>query len=49
MVKAVILDSGPLGLLCHASPPPQALVCQRWAADLKAAGHRVLIPESTPT
>lgn len=47
MVKVVVLDSTPLGLL--AAPPriPAAAACTAWADSLLAAGHRVVIPEIT--
>lgn len=45
MSAAVVLDSGPLGLLSnpHASANPTA--CRAWLADLLAAGRRVIVPE----
>ena len=45
MAKLVVLDAGPLGLLCDPRPHPGAVACRQWARDLLAAGHRVLIPE----
>ena len=47
MAKIVVLDAGPLGLLCDPRPRPDAVACRRWATDLLAAGHRVIIPEIT--
>ena len=47
MAKTVVLDSGPLGLLCDPRPRPDALACRQWARDLITAGHRVFIPEIT--
>ena len=43
----ILLDAGPLGLLCH--PKPSALVagCRQWAASLNAAGRRIIVPEIT--
>lgn len=44
MVKVIVLDSTPLGLL--AGPPnPPGTACTAWADGLLAAGHRVVIPE----
>lgn len=47
MVKAVFLDSGPLGLLSNPNNTPQPVACRRWATDLEAAGHRLIVPEIT--
>jgi hypothetical protein len=43
--RVVVLDSTPLGLLANPTPGVLAARCQRWAADLAAAGVRVLVPE----
>lgn len=45
MSKVVLLDAGPLGLLC--APPNRANVatCARWLAGLITAGVRVVVPE----
>jgi predicted nucleic acid-binding protein len=45
MSAAVVLDSTPLGILCHPRNPPQAMACRQWVDDLLAAGRRVVIPE----
>jgi hypothetical protein len=42
---AVVLDSTPLGILCHPRSPPHVLACRQWLADLLAAGRRVIVPE----
>lgn len=47
MVKVVFLDSGPLGLLANQKNTPQPVACRQWAADLEAAGHRLIVPEIT--
>jgi predicted nucleic acid-binding protein len=44
-VKVVVLDSTPLGILCHPRQPPHALACRQWLTDLVAAGARVIVPE----
>jgi len=44
-MTAVVLDSGPLSLLCHPRNPPHAAACRQWLAALRAAGRRVIIPE----
>jgi predicted nucleic acid-binding protein len=45
MSAAVVLDSTPLGILCHPRNPPQAMVCRQWVNLLLAAGRRVIVPE----
>ncbi len=47
MSAAVVLDSTPLGILCHPRTRPHVLACRRWLADLFAAGRRVIVPEIT--
>jgi predicted nucleic acid-binding protein len=42
---AFVLDSTPLGILCHPRSPPHVLTCRQWLADLLAAGRRVDVPE----
>jgi predicted nucleic acid-binding protein len=42
---AVVVDSTPLGILCHPRNPPHVLACRQWLADLLAAGRRVIVPE----
>jgi len=42
---AVVLDTTPLGILCHPRNPPHAVACRQWLADLLAAGRRVILPE----
>jgi predicted nucleic acid-binding protein len=41
----IVLDSGPLGLLCDPRLRPDTLACRRWAHDLLNAGHWVYIAE----
>lgn len=43
----VLIDSGPLGFLTNPNQTRKASACRKWAADLKAAGHRIIIPEIT--
>lgn len=42
---AVVLDSTPLGILCHPRNPPLVMACRQWVADLLTAGRRVIVPE----
>src|ERR1700681_1616589 len=44
---AVVLDTGPLGLLTAPPRRPEARACSHWLADLVAARHRIVIPEIT--
>jgi len=45
VVKVVLLDSAPLGLLTDPKSTRAAVACRAWAHGLKAAGHRVVVPE----
>lgn len=45
MKPVVLLDSGPLGLLCHTRRSAVTSACQQWLAALLSAGRRVLVPE----
>jgi predicted nucleic acid-binding protein len=40
-----VLDTGPLGTLCHPHNPPHAHACRQWLAGLQAAGRHVIVPE----
>jgi predicted nucleic acid-binding protein len=41
----VILDSSPLGLLCHPRKSAVSLACKRWLTSLTRIGRRVIVPE----
>ena len=43
--RAVVLDSGPLGLVTNPRPSPQNLACSDWMQALIEAGITVVIPE----
>lgn len=43
--EIVVLDSGPLGWLCHPKNPPNAAACRRWAKRLRESGRRIILPE----
>jgi predicted nucleic acid-binding protein len=42
---AVLLDAGPLGLLCNPNKSPQPLAFRAWLAAFLAASRRVILPE----
>ncbi len=44
-MSVVVLDSTPLGILCHPRNPPKVMACRQWVNDLLAAGRRVIVPE----
>jgi len=45
VVKTIILDAGPLGLLADTRTIPVVVACKQWANDLLAAGHQLIVPE----
>ena len=45
MSDAIVIDSTPLGILCHPRRPPHVLTCRQWVTGLLAAGRRVILPE----
>lgn len=45
MSRAVLLDSGPLGLITNPGASPPAEACGRWVANAIAGGAVVLVPE----
>jgi hypothetical protein len=45
MTRAVLLDSGPLGLVTAPSRRPDARAGAAWLAGLKAGGNRIILPE----
>ncbi|HWG47543.1 MAG TPA: nucleic acid-binding protein [Gemmataceae bacterium] len=45
MKPVVLLDSGPLGLLCHSRRSSVTVACEQWLAALLASARRVLVPE----
>jgi len=44
MSRVVILDTGPLGLLANPKKTPEPRAITRWALDIMAAGHRLIVP-----
>ncbi len=47
MKPAVVLDSGPLGLLCHSRRSSITVAGEQWLVSLLVAGRRVIVPEIT--
>lgn len=45
ILRAVILDAGPLGLVTQRPGIPDAEACRQWVINLGSAGVRVLVPE----
>jgi hypothetical protein len=45
MARIIVLDSGPLGLVCHRPGHPQGDVCRVWLDSLRLAGILVVVPE----
>ena len=45
MKDTVVLDSTPLGILCHPRNPPHVMACRQWVESLLLAGRRVVVPE----
>ena len=45
MTRFIVLDSGPLGLLCHAKPLPIVRACIDWSRRQIEAGALIFIPE----
>lgn len=43
-LRLVALDTGPLGLVTHPKPSPEAAACLAWVASLVRDGVRVVIP-----
>ena len=46
-LRAIVLDSGPLGLLANSKSSPDSLACHQWMRDHLAGGVEVFIPEIT--
>ena len=45
MIRAVVLDSGPLGMATNPKQTPLNVDCQQWILDLLNADVRVIVPE----
>jgi hypothetical protein len=44
MSRVIILDTGPLGLLTNPKKAPEPRAITRWALDMMAAGHQLIVP-----
>jgi hypothetical protein len=44
MSRAIILDTGPLGLLTNPRKTSETRAITRWALDIMMAGHRLIVP-----
>jgi predicted nucleic acid-binding protein len=44
MSRVILLDTGPLGLLTNPKKTPEPRAITRWALDVMAAGHRLIVP-----
>ena len=47
VLRAVVLDSGPLGLLSNPKASAESIACRAWVARLNDAGIRAIVPEIT--
>ncbi len=45
LLRAIVLDTGPLGLLANPKASAEGLACRQWARDHIAAGVEVFLPE----
>lgn len=45
ILRAIVLDTGPLGLLANPKASADGLACRQWARDHIAAGVEVFLPE----
>lgn len=45
MIRAVLLDAGPLGLVTNPRLSPQSTACAEWLQALAGRGTRILLPE----
>lgn len=45
MIRLILLDSGPLGMVTNPKAEGVTLACQQWLKSLLRRGERVIIPE----
>ena len=44
MIRVIVLDAGPLGLLTNPARTPEVRAIHLWADAHMAAGHRFIVP-----
>lgn len=44
MMRTIVLDTGPLGLVTSPKRTPETRAAARWLLDLMNAGHRIVVP-----
>jgi predicted nucleic acid-binding protein len=42
--RVVVLDTGPLGLITNPKKSPETIAATRWAVQIMAVGHRLIVP-----
>jgi hypothetical protein len=45
VIRTIVLDAGPLGLVTNPKYSPQSLACAQWLETLVASGAQVIVPE----
>lgn len=45
MNRAVVLDTGPIGLITNPRLSPQGVACNQWLQSHVKAGNRIIVPE----
>lgn len=45
MTRHILLDSAPLGLLCHPAKTAQVIAITQWGLSCLSAGHNIYVPE----
>jgi predicted nucleic acid-binding protein len=45
VIRTIVLDAGPLGLVTNPKYSPQSLACAQWLEALVASGAQVIVPE----
>jgi predicted nucleic acid-binding protein len=45
MIRTIILDTGPLGLVTHRGGKPEVDECKKWLGEVDKAGSRIVVPE----
>ena len=45
MIRIIVLDIGPLGLVTHPKPKGEASDCKEWVRQAEIAGCHIMVPE----